>query len=227
MRVLVLGPNAPSALLMMRCVQSLGHEALLRTDVAEAAESVRSEAWDTLVIDLDGLGAAALDAVRALTDAAPRPPRLLGVAYEPAPRDLLEWGAAGVDRLVSLDCGEAWRAALDPRLPSGFDPQPLDRLRELDERVSRDSVHALLDDTPRRIAAIGAALERGDAAEARRPAHALKGGAAQLGMMRVAGLCARIEVQLADERLEAAAETWNLLQEAWRPVASWLERELA
>lgn len=228
LRVLVLSPSAPGALAMVRCAQSLGHVAEARGDVAAAEGLLRTGRWDALVIDLAGMGDCVLEALRALAVAAPagRPCMLLGTAVEAEPLEAFGWAAAGLDRLVPPSCDAAdWRLALDPSLPAGFDPLPLARLRELDADVSRESVRALLDDSPRELELIRAALADRDAAAARRAAHSLKGGASQLGAQRVAGLCAQLEAQLELDDHAAAGATSERLAAAWHTVAGWLVAE--
>jgi HPt (histidine-containing phosphotransfer) domain-containing protein len=230
LRVLVLSPNAVSAPAMVRCARMLGHAAESCAEVAAAEALVRTGAWDALVVDLDALAGGAPAALRALAAAPPagRPCMLLGAAFDAEPFDTQAWAVAGLDRLVSPICDAAdWRLALDPALPSGFDPQPLARLRELDAGVSRDSARALLDESPRKLETIRAGAEGGDAAAARRAAHSLKGGASQLGVLRLAGLCARIEEQFARGDHEAAAATCDQLEASWRAAAPWLAREAA
>lgn len=226
LHVLVLSPSAPGALLMVRRVQALGHVAEPRDDPGDAAALVHGGGWDALVIDLDGLGTHALEALHALGSADPRTRMWVGVARDPAAADLLSWAAAGVDRVIPLDgAGDAWCLALDARLPRGCDPLPLTRLRELDEGVCRASVAALLDDVPRKLDVLRAAVQRRDRTVAQRTAHSLKGGASQLGVLLVAGLCARLEAELEAESYAVAETTYERVASAWSTAQPWLESE--
>lgn len=228
LRVLVLSSNTLAALVMVRCLQTLGHAAESCADVAAAEALWRTGAWDALVLDLDALSDGALDALGTLAPSAPagRPCMLLGAASTTDPLDTLGLAAAGLDRFVPAACEVAeWRRALDARLPPGVDPQALASLRELDAGVGRDSARVLLKDAPRKLEALRSGLLGRDFDAARRAAHSLKGSAAQLGALRVAGLCAQLEEQLARDDEAAAAATCERLAAAWHAAEPWFASE--
>ncbi len=98
--------------------------------------------------------------------------------------------------------------------PAVFDRAAFDRQTGGDAALGREIVQMFLEDGPKRVAEIRAALARGDAAMLVASAHALKGSAAYLSASAVRGHAADLErlgreARLGDagaalERLDAA-----------------------
>jgi HPt (histidine-containing phosphotransfer) domain-containing protein len=85
-------------------------------------------------------------------------------------------------------------------------------LRELDgpdgAEALREIIGAFLEDTPKRLADLRAACQQADTHTARRAAHSLVGSCGNLGALRLADLCRRVEHGV---RQEAWTETKPLL----------------
>ncbi len=100
------------------------------------------------------------------------------------------------------------RSEADP--PASLDPSQLQRLRDLEKAANEVFVDALLahffDQATSRLREMEEAGAARDLARLKSVAHALKGTSAQLGAVRLAGLCARLEVDLAAELPEDLAE---------------------
>jgi HPt (histidine-containing phosphotransfer) domain-containing protein len=112
-----------------------------------------------------------------------------------------------------------------------LDPAALADLRMLDDDGSfvAEIVELFRSETPRRVEAVLAACERADAGAVTHEAHALKSSAAQLGALRLSGLCRRIELLAREGRLAeattavselgpSAREADGALAEALRPA---------
>jgi PAS domain S-box-containing protein len=102
-------------------------------------------------------------------------------------------GGGGAPPGVSDEAGAAPAA-----VPAAvLDPAMLDRLRELDAGTEqgffRHIIGLFIDDSPKRLANLAAAIAAGDGLTAGRFAHSLKGSAANLGARRLAAVCAEIE----------------------------------
>jgi CheY-like chemotaxis protein len=74
-------------------------------------------------------------------------------------------------------------------------------------------VDLFVNDTGSRVEELGRAVEGGDAPAVNRLAHAVKGSAANVGAVRVQELCARLEVDGAEDRLGDAPALFSRLQE--------------
>src|SRR5512147_3251918 len=97
-----------------------------------------------------------------------------------------------------------------------IDTDTLAALRSLQEEGEEDLLAELIDlflqDAPARITAIREAVTAGDWVALAEHAHSLKGSCASLGVVHMAGLCARLEAMGRElvERSDAAALSGEL-----------------
>jgi HPt (histidine-containing phosphotransfer) domain-containing protein len=94
---------------------------------------------------------------------------------------------------------------------------PIDRdrlMRRLggDVQLFADVTRLFLEDCPVRLAAIGAAVELGDAEQIRATAHALKGAAGNISATRLFEATGALERIGAENRLPAARAAWRRLE---------------
>ena len=121
-------------------------------------------------------------------------------------------------------------AAARPAAAIAINPEilDLDRVREVFGEVDGAALSFLggfLDNVPRMVGDIGAALDAGDRARARDAAHALKGAARSSGAMRLGQIAADIQDRLDDDDRETAVllmagmgETCGELDQAFAQV---------
>jgi HPt (histidine-containing phosphotransfer) domain-containing protein len=76
-------------------------------------------------------------------------------------------------------------------------------------------VDTYVDQTPGQLAALGEALERGDAPAVKAAAHALRGSSSSLGATRLTALCGELEELASSDSLHGAAPDTTRLQEAF------------
>jgi two-component system, sensor histidine kinase and response regulator len=80
---------------------------------------------------------------------------------------------------------------------SALDPRVIDKLRQLtpagEADVLAEILHLFLDEVPKKIRALQSAVEAGDAAEAARVAHSLKGSSGNVGADSMLDVCRRID----------------------------------
>ena len=111
-----------------------------------------------------------------------------------------------------------------------LDQAMLDRLRDLgepgDTTFFREIVKLFLDDAPRRLSGLGDAIGTGEAAEAGRFAHSIKGSAANLGASGLVGLCRDLESALASGSVAGAGELFAAIRAEYGRVADALSAEL-
>ena len=110
----------------------------------------------------------------------------------------------------------------DGRTP--FDAAAFDRQTGGDRALGVELLHMFLEDCPVRVAAIRAAVERGDAEEIRTAAHSLKGSAGYLTAVFVVEAAARLEIIGRDGRLAEAAAALDELDVAVAQVIPELQR---
>jgi HPt (histidine-containing phosphotransfer) domain-containing protein len=81
-----------------------------------------------------------------------------------------------------------------------------------DEKLFAEVVRLFLEDCPVRLAAIGAAVDRGDAEQIRLMAHALKGAAGNMSATKLFEATAALERIGAEGRISAARAAWRRLE---------------
>jgi HPt (histidine-containing phosphotransfer) domain-containing protein len=109
-----------------------------------------------------------------------------------------------------------------------LDPDALAMLRECDPdgTLLPELVGLFRSETPRRIAALRAALSAGNASQLTQEAHALKSGCAQLGARQMADLCQRLEIQGRIGSMPAAAPLLEALEREFPAVTEALQAQL-
>jgi CheY-like chemotaxis protein len=135
----------------------------------------------------------------------------------------------------------ALSAASNPSAPSRFDPAvppaedpvvspgTLAQLREMMPAAAVRQIYAaVVADLEKRIAALDAAIARGEAAEVRRIGHAVKGGCAMAGALQAARLGASIEsgaLESDGNQLDNNSNVMDDLRAAARRLESMLKAE--
>jgi CheY-like chemotaxis protein len=126
--------------------------------------------------------------------------------------------AAGMDGYLSkpIDPPALFAAIEGERSVKESAPPPIDRPSLLarmggDEELMRDVVQLFLTDCPERLAAIRAAIDRGDAVRLRGEAHTLKGAAASLSAAELAEAARALEQIGAGNTLDGAEGAWSRL----------------
>jgi HPt (histidine-containing phosphotransfer) domain-containing protein len=84
-----------------------------------------------------------------------------------------------------------------------------------------------LDRTPARIKAMNDSLARGDAEALKREAHNLKSSSANLGALRLSGLCKDLEILGRLRDLQGAQELMKKTEEEYERVRKALESEIS
>jgi CheY-like chemotaxis protein/HPt (histidine-containing phosphotransfer) domain-containing protein len=233
--VLVVDDNIDNQELLAYLLTSLG----VRTDIAsngiEAVAAFGRTGYAAVFMDcempqMDGFQATA--ALRRL-----EPPgagtRILALTAHPV-RDVRERClAAGMDDCLSKPVGaEELRVALAAILPEQGRPvapavTPTDAAGEVDLNalaglgqqigadVLRDVLETFWEETGKRLARLSAAVAAGDSQEAAAAAHAIKGGSASLGYVRVAELSNEVQHLAEAGAIREAAERTAALAEAF------------
>ena len=242
LRILVAEDNALNQEVAVGLLTRQGHEVEIAADGREAVEAVRTRHYDVLLMDvhmpvLDGLAAAR--EIRSLGGARGRIP-IIALSASVLPSETEQCLAAGMDAHLpkpidpSALAEALARHARAPRPPShglgANAARVLDRehLRLLLEALGQARVAKLIDGLPddagphrERLAAASA---RGDLGEARRAAHALKGIAANLGLLALADLTGAIEEACAEGLGEDTARLCERVEEVWQEGYTELRR---
>ena len=121
---------------------------------------------------------------------------------------------------------DAGSKALDEE-DAPLDESALAELRELQEEGEPDILEELielyLEDAPSQIAALGEAVQAGEAQTVERIAHALKGSSGNMGATRMTAVCSELEDVGASSALYKAPELLQQLEEEFGRVRAALE----
>jgi HPt (histidine-containing phosphotransfer) domain-containing protein len=99
-----------------------------------------------------------------------------------------------------------------------FDEAALRERVEGDDELLTEIVELFLEDSPRLLEEVRAAVAAGDAAELKRAAHTLKGAASNFGAAAVVAVCLELEAMSRSGDLAAAAPAGDRLTAALREL---------
>jgi PAS domain S-box-containing protein len=217
--VLVVDDNATNQKVAVHMLELLGHRADVAASGVEAVEACARMRYDLVLMDcrmplMDGYEATLV--IRSVEGAGRRTPivAMTASAMVADQERCLEVGMDGylskpvrladlaeqVDLWIRRDLSSAGASAGAPDAAADpdsdalvLDEAHLAELESLGPEVMADLVPVFLSDTQERLAEVRAAVRGGDAAGQASAAHALRGSAANMGGVRVALACRRLE----------------------------------
>jgi two-component system sensor histidine kinase/response regulator len=213
-----------------------GHDVTIAQDGREALAALDRESFDIVLMDVqmpDIGGIEATQAIRMRERGAGRHIRIVAMTAHAMNGDRERCLAAGMDGYLSKPVDQHMLFAVVEQESEGT-PQPahattlarqevLERLGG-DERLLSEVIDLFLDDCPRRLAAIKAAVDGRDAELIRTTAHALKGAAGNLSEGGLFDAARTLERIGAERRLEAAEAGWRRLSVEASNVMDALQR---
>ncbi len=215
--VLLAEDNAVNQRVTQRMLEKLGYQVELVADGRAAVTALGRTSYAAVLMDcqmpeLDGFRATAVIRRQEGTPGTGRRTPIIAMTAHALQGDRERCLAAGMDDYLAKPVRaealaimlQRWAppvaAGAAPALPSDdmpIDLQALAALRELGDEdgteLVREVATLFLEDAPLRLAALRSAMGRGDAVAVAREAHTLKGSAASLGALPLAGLCAVLE----------------------------------
>jgi CheY-like chemotaxis protein len=240
LRVLVAEDNVVNQRLAMRLLENRGHEVVIACNGREAVSKVAEAEFDVVLMDvqmpeMDGLSAAA--AIRKREQPLGRHVLIIATTARALPEDRGRCLAAGMDGYVSkpIDARQLFDL-IDTLLAESpategvaehlvFDEQQALATMDHDRQMLCELAALFLEECPRLLGGVRAAVEAQDAARLERAAHALKSSAStffarevldsaerlegfgrQATLQDAAARCAQLEAQL--DELCAALQTW-------------------
>jgi two-component system sensor histidine kinase/response regulator len=215
----VINQRVAAALLTKR-----GHHVTIAENGRLAVEAFERESFDLVLMDIqmpEMSGIEATAAIRSRERATGGHIRIVAMTAHAMKGDRERCLASGMDGYLSKPVDQKMLFAVveqepEAKPPSTTSPPPLDREELLerlggDEEVLGEVVRLFLDDCPKRLSAIKAAVDARDSELIRTTAHALKGAAGNLsegGLFQAAATLERIGVE---RRMEAAEAAWRRL----------------
>ncbi|HSS79525.1 MAG TPA: response regulator [Thermoanaerobaculia bacterium] len=228
LRILVAEDNSVNQRVALLLLERLGYSADVAGNGYEVLAALHRQPYDVVLMDVQMPDMDGLEATRRIQSEWPEAqrPRVLAMTASALVADRNACLAAGMDGFLSKpvlirELQAALRSVAVPSLtspapePAGepplLDPTYLDRLRQLETVSGRSVVGEIVDsflgEAPRRVSRMREDLAAGDGEALAFTAHSLKGGSAQLGALRLAGLSHTLELQARESTLAGAAET--------------------
>jgi signal transduction histidine kinase/CheY-like chemotaxis protein len=235
-RILLAEDNVVNQRVAAGLLTKRGHDVTIAQDGREALARFDRESFDIVLMDVqmpDIGGIEATQAIRMRERGTGRHIRIVAMTAHAMNGDRERCLTAGMDGYLSKPVDQHMLFAVVEQEAGDVPPlapaaslarqEVLERLGG-DERLLSEVIDLFLEDCPRRLAAIKAAVDARDAELIRTTAHALKGAAANLsegGLFDAAGTLERIG---AERRLEAAEAGWRRLSVEASNVMDALQR---
>jgi PAS domain S-box-containing protein len=224
LKVLLAEDNVVNQRVAVGLLTRRGHEVAVAANGVEALNALDQQAFDVVLMDVQmpemgGFEASAAIRARERHNGGHIP--IIAMTAHAMSGDRERCLAAGMDGYLAkpIDPPSLF-AAIESRAPMDHQSDPaIDRASLLarmggDEELMRDVVQLFLADCPERLAAIRAAIDRGDAAGLKGEAHTLKGAAANLSAAALADAARSLEQIGASQTLAAAEAAWQRLSGA-------------
>ncbi|OGU73308.1 MAG: hypothetical protein A3H45_14290 [Ignavibacteria bacterium RIFCSPLOWO2_02_FULL_55_14] len=215
LRILVAEDNGVNQKLILRLLQKLGYAATLTSDGREAVAAATATEFDVILMDIHMPEMDGLEATRAILGLPGRTvsPVILALTAAVMQEDMDQCSAAGMKDFISkpvhlselrkmlLKWGsEVLKSRSVGEVPAASEPHLLERLRQLCVETDPDFVHNLvgnyLPDTETKVKLLSKQLEDENFEQLRQTAHALKGGALNMGAHVLGGMCGALQVSV-------------------------------
>jgi signal transduction histidine kinase/CheY-like chemotaxis protein len=235
LRLLIVEDNATNRLVATRMARRMGHQAEAVNDGEEAIESLRTTAWDVVLMDvmmpgMDGLMATRL--IRVSGGAYANTP-IIGLTASAQPEDEAACRAAGMNGFVTKPVtadrlAAAITAAIGGGAP-GSDAVLVD-LGYLDQLIADISLEGVAEaiglfreDAPVRLAALHRALAARSITVLRREAHALAGAARNVGLAALGDFAYALQkaVEITEPDHAAFDRLTGLVGDSLREITAW------
>jgi PAS domain S-box-containing protein len=237
-RILLAEDNAINQKVAMRMLERLGYQAEAVANGLEVLQALKRQPYDVVLMDVQMPEMDGLEATRRIREMpAAHQPYVIAMTAHAMKGDREECMAAGMDDYVSKPVrmeelqAALMRSAEHETEDFAIDQQALAELRKLQMDGEPDIVQELgsmfLDRTPARIHAMKEALARRDANALKREAHNLKSSSANLGALRLSGLCKDLEILGRSGELQGAQELMEKAEAEFERVKTALESEIS
>jgi two-component system sensor histidine kinase/response regulator len=213
--ILVVEDNEVNQLVAREMVTKLGYRVQVVSDGAQAVAAMEGTSYDAILMDchmpvMDGFDAT--EAIRGMSGTTSRVPiiAMTAGAQDEDRRRCLDAGmddflSKPVDMTALKETLEQWVHVGEPSQPvmqpeseePALDPARLDLLRNLGptggQGLIPETAHAFRREVDASLIALNYAIDQSDSEALKRAAHKLKGGAANIGALVAAALCAELE----------------------------------
>jgi signal transduction histidine kinase/DNA-binding response OmpR family regulator/HPt (histidine-containing phosphotransfer) domain-containing protein len=229
-RILLAEDNPVNQRVAVGLLTRRGHTVTVANNGREAVDILEREQFDLVLMDVQMPEMGGFEATAAIRDRERTVggyTRIVAMTAHAMAGDRDRCIAAGMDGYLSKPIDQTLLYEVVEQGSAGAEARPVSFNRtELIERLGGDAellaevVRLFLDDCPRRLAAIDAAIDQGDPESLRTAAHALKGAAGTIAASAVFEAAQALERIGAERRLDAADAARRVLA---REAASLIE----
>ncbi len=232
LRILVAEDNPMNQKLVLRLLEKWGHRPSLAENGKEAYEATARERFDLVLMDVqmpEWSGLEATEAIREREKARGQHIPIVAMTAHAMKGDRERCLAAGMDAYVSkpIDAPELYET-INTFGGGGEKPTPLDESALLtgvagDRKLLRELVQIFLTDSPPRLAAIRAAVARGDAPALASAAHFIKSSVGVFSKGGVFEAARALETQGRESDLRGAQKSLARLESEMAQLTESLE----
>ena len=214
--------------LAVRLLTKRGHAVVVAGNGREALAALEREAFDVVLMDVQMPEMGGFEATAAIREREARRGghlRIVAMTAHAMKGDRERCLAAGMDgylskpveRLELFDVVELTSGGRPVSLERSFSSPAIDEADMLerlggDEQLVRDVIHVFLEDCPRLLASIRAAIDGADPAALQSTAHELKGAASNMAAAGVVDAARALEILGRHKVLDGALSAWERLQ---------------
>jgi signal transduction histidine kinase/CheY-like chemotaxis protein len=242
LRILVAEDNAINQIVAVRMVEKLGHRAVVARNGEDCLVLLRSENFDLVLMDVqmpikDGL--TATKEIREQERGTGRHIPIIAMTAHAINGDKERCLAAGMDvfltKPVSSVClhhaiatafkGENAESITSAPSPEMVPAWSIQRLRENigDETLVREILHIFTEETPKQLATLESAIQKGDTATIEQVAHTLKGELRYLGIADAAAQAQDLERMGHDQSLGSVSPVFRQFKEQLLAAVSFVQ----
>jgi len=238
LRILLVEDNAVNQQLALLMLRKVGYRADVAANGVEALEALERQPYDAVLMDVEMPEMDGLEATRRIHQRWPRErrPHIVAVTANAMQGERELCIQAGMDDYITKPIHiEELADALNRVAPRAgartaapaVDPDVIGQLAaslgEAGNGAVAELIETFLTGLPDLVAAVGTALERGDAGEVRRGAHTLKSNAATFGAGTLADLSRELESAGKAGALDGGDRLLSRIEEELGPVTRELE----
>ena len=225
-RILVVDDDPVCRAANLNLVDALGHTGESAAGGREALAAIEKQPFDVVLMDVHMRGLSGPEAARRIRRAhgSATRPRILGLTGTSGAADREACRSAGMEAVLLKPVDPATlRAALEPQL-EGAPAELLDARIHPGQGTPRDAperpalgefLRLFAADTPRQMARLRQAAQRGDAAELAQTAHRLAGSSSTVGAKLLGALAAKLETLARAGDAPGSAALLADLERAW------------
>ena len=244
LRILLAEDNVVNQKLALRMLERLGYRADMAGNGLEVVQALRRQAYDVIFMDVQMPEMDGLEATRQIREewSGESAPRIIAMTANAMREDREECLNAGMDDYLAkpirvneliqaLQGCTPYQKPIDEQNYENVKLEPdvlamekLQRLADGDRNFMLEMINTYLEDAPKLLADMRAAIDTGNAPQLRMAAHSLKSNSAEFGATQLANLGRELEMMGKLGEMEGSYDKLILTEQAYARVVLALQK---